>query len=382
MSVSSFVLNTWTAWEEPPRARHQVAIELARTYPVYFVTRNRTGKPGLEIEQAGERLSIMRPSWPVDYRIRYRLPVVNELYQDWLFGVLFNARLKSESSIVLNFDHTATRLTRFHNRTVYYCNDDHIGNAPLTGVPISLYHRWAERRVAAEAGLCVGTSPYLVQKLMAYNPRTHLITLGAPSLTFQPRPPVSRSPNAQRTIGLVGFINSGKVPVALINRLTEESRNRIVLVGPVTGEFRSRLKRPERVTLRGVLTGEALFREVEGFDVAIAPYDLSHSNKGVTPNKMWLYLTLGKPVVVTRLPNLTAWVFPEGVIYEASSNEEFIHLVDKAFAEDDATLFQKRLRCAAENSWSRKVDQLLGLLDVTPKSAGRGSPTGQKSGGC
>ncbi len=341
MTVTSFLINTWTAWEEPPRARHQVTTELATRYPVSFVTRNRTGKPGIEVERIGERLSILRPSWPVDYRLRYRIPVVNELYQGWLFRTLFDPGRKETASVVLNFDHTATRLARFHGRTVYYCNDDHIGNAPLTGFPVSLYHRWAERRVASEAGLCIGTSPYLVEKLARYNPRTHLITLGAPEPRFKPRPPLVRPPGAPRTIGLVGFINSRKVPVSLINRLTEARNATVVLVGPVTDEFRRQVQHPERVILRGVLTGETLLREVERFDVAIAPYDRSHSNKGVTPNKMWLYLALGKPVVVTRLPNLAAWSFPAGVIYEADSDDDFIRMVDRAAAEDNTGLFQK-----------------------------------------
>ncbi len=365
MTTPTFVINTWTAWEEPPRARHQVASELATRYPVCFITCNRRGKPGLRIEQVDARLSVLRPFWPVDYRLRYRLPIVNGLYQGWLFNTLSRSGLIGGSSWVLNFDHTATRLSRFHRQTVYYCNDDHIGNAALTGFPISAYHRWAEERVATQASRCVGTSPYLVEKLSRYNLRTHLITLGAPELSFKPDPPAARhSPTGLRTIGLVGFINSRKVPVSLINRLAEGNSVRVVLVGPVSEDFRQALTRPERVILRGVLTGEALQREVAGFDVAIAPYDLSNSNKGVTPNKMWLYLALGKPVVVSPLPNLAAWDLPPGVIYQAGSEEEFLRMIDRAYDEDDVAMFHRRLKCATENSWPRKIDQLLELLGL------------------
>jgi hypothetical protein len=69
-----FLLNTRTPWEEPPRARHQVAEALAKHHPVYFVSANEQGVPGLRQEQVDSNLTVLLPSWPVCQRRRYRWP--------------------------------------------------------------------------------------------------------------------------------------------------------------------------------------------------------------------------------------------------------------------------------------------------------------------
>ena len=45
----NFLINTITAWDEPPRCRHQVASELAKQHHVVFIERNKSGTPGIEV---------------------------------------------------------------------------------------------------------------------------------------------------------------------------------------------------------------------------------------------------------------------------------------------------------------------------------------------
>ena len=79
-----FLINTFTAWDEPPRARHQVTYALAKSHPVVFVAQNRFGwNRHLEIEQVAERITLITPVYPMDHRVRMRLPIANEGYQRW-----------------------------------------------------------------------------------------------------------------------------------------------------------------------------------------------------------------------------------------------------------------------------------------------------------
>src|SRR4030042_1934674 len=43
-----FIINTFTKWDEPPRARHQVATEISKHYDTIFISANKTGLPKLK----------------------------------------------------------------------------------------------------------------------------------------------------------------------------------------------------------------------------------------------------------------------------------------------------------------------------------------------
>ncbi len=83
---TAYLINTRTRWEEPPRARHQVAETLAIRNEVYFVAASKIGFPRIEVTNLHNNLYLIQPYWFIDYRLRFRLFIVNELYQTWLFS--------------------------------------------------------------------------------------------------------------------------------------------------------------------------------------------------------------------------------------------------------------------------------------------------------
>ena len=359
-----FLINTMTPWDEPPRARHQVATALAEAHKVYFVCKNRTGKPHIEISQESENLTLISPFWPVDARIRYRLPGINEMYQNWLFRKLLRQYAKQyEKVIVINFDHTATQVFKYFKNVVYYCNDDHIGNARLSIPIINKYHNYCENKVIRSSKVCIGTSLYLKEKLMRLNSNSFLISLGAPDISVVEPPglPFGSRNNIIR-VGLVGFINSQKIPVELINTLLESGKVRITFIGPAKDEFKKKIKHRDKVIFKEAMVGEKLYGEIGKFDIGIAPYALEKCNRGVTPNKLWLYLAMGKPVVVTNLPNLRELGLHNGLVYKADSPSEFVELTVKAYENDNEDLFYERLKIARENTWERKVEEVVRLI--------------------
>ena len=350
---------TISCWEEPPRARHQVARALTHHGHVIFVARNRIGAPALAERVVEKNITVVEPSWPLDYRFRYRLPGVNEIYQSWL---LHRLRNRHRDVQVITFDHTVTGLGRHYPDYVYFCNDDFIGNSKFDFIIANLYHRQTEARVARHARTVVATSPYLVDKLSRFNPNTHEIPLGAPSVTDEQLAAALPRQGEKFRIGLVGFIGR-RTPVSLLNKLLDEIEgSTLSLVGPIEKGYTDNLIHRERICMPGVLTGDDLVREISSFDVAIAPYDLSKVNKGGTPNKIWQYLAVGRPVVVTNLPNISHWSFPDGCVYTARDDDEFVSFVRRARNEDTLELLEKRIACARENTWDRRIDRLLNLM--------------------
>lgn len=351
-----FFVTTLTSWDEIPRARHQVTEELLRAgHEVVFVEKNRTGRPAVKTRDEKPGLTLVTPFFPVDYRIRCRMPLINELYQDWLFPSL---KKLYGNAAVINFDFAAHRLHRSFKRNIYYCYDEHIGNCRYRHLPIKRYPRMVEQRVAREAGLCVSTTGYLTRKLNGCNPRVCEIPLGGPPPQTSPD---NRNFEKRKTItvGLMGAIRAGHVSVDMINRLASEPGFRLVVIGNVGEHFRKNIRTPGRIRFTGVLTGEVLYEEMAAFDVAVAPYNLEMINPGVTPNKLLQYLACACPVVISSIPNIQGLTYPRGTVYVADGEQEFVEFIRTAYAEDCPAFAAARLQYAAGNTWEKRVQLLL-----------------------
>ena len=354
--VKSFLINTITGWKEPPRARHQLTRELAKNHTVYFIAKNITGLPRINIKEVEKNIMLIQPFFPVDHRFRYRIPLINELYQLWLFN-----KIKKINDIqdVINFDFTATQIFKFFPNPVYYCNDDYIGNGKYPIAVINRYHIKCENTVIKKSNLCIATSRYLTEKLGKLNPNTFEIPLGGPNIEdIKINIP---QPQHKETIvvGFVGFMKNNVTSSEIINYLTEQSNIFVVMVGPPEKNFIKKVVSIKNIVFKGALTGDDLYNEISKFDVAIAPYDVENVNSGMSPNKLWQYLSIGKPVVITSLPMIKENKYPDKFVYFAHNKQEFYRCIVKANEEDTMDLSKSRIKFAGENSWSKRVEKFL-----------------------
>ena len=363
----TFLINTFTAWDEPPRCRHQVAIELAKRHSVFFVEQNKIGLPRIRVVSESNRLTRIIPYWPLDYRLRYRIPLFNELFQEYLFRRI--KRLIPFESLgdlrIITFDFTSLRIFNHFpcEKTVYYCNDDFISISRSNPTLIYLYHKVIEKKVISRSGYCIATSDFLYNKLASINSNTHLIPLGAPSAVRSEHRVYNNSNKNQETIriGYVGFMLRTAFSTAWIKGCMTNKRFELVFIGPENEIARRHLLNRKHCTFIGQQTGDDLYSTLANINVCVAPYDIK-DNLGSTPNKLWLYLSLGKPVVITRLPAKDTWEFEDDIIYKTDDNSSFPHLIQKAFLRDTKELFLKRIELADRNTWAQRVDQLLKIL--------------------
>jgi glycosyltransferase involved in cell wall biosynthesis len=72
---------------------------------------------------------------------------------------------------------------------------------------------------------------------------------------------------------------------------------------------------------------------------------------------MWLYLSLGKPVVLTDMPNINSWVFEDKLVYKCD-NKDFIDYCILAYKDDCPELVSKRIQLAKDNSWENRVKRI------------------------
>jgi len=357
-----FLINTLTHWEEPPRARHQVAHALSKDHTVVFVAANKPGFPGITTTVIHENLVVVTPYFPVLHKIRYRIPVLNELYQNWLFKQL----LKSWSDCkVINFDFTATRIFRYFRQVYYYCNDSFAAiSRHINPAFIARYHARCESIVASGAVFCIAVSAILKDNLLQYNPKSFEIPLGSPDIgQFGIR--VAEDPDHKPVIkvGLMGFIRIYNISFNAINYLLADENISMTFIGPVEDKFLDQIEKKDKVILKGTLAGKELYEEINRLDVTIAPYSprlTSDERSGVgTGSKIYHYFAMGKPVVISYMAGLMNLDLPEGFVYIARSDEEFPELVNKAWNENSRELVRKRVDYATANTWGKRIEKFM-----------------------
>jgi len=356
-----FVINTNTHWEEPPRARHQFTYALTKKYRVVFIAASKVGLPKIDVKNE-KNIIIIQPYFFLSSKIRYRIPVINEIYQIWLFRWV---RKKMNTKGVVNFDFTAYLIYRFFKDVYYYCNDNFTSISRKINVwPVYKYHQFCERKLIRGAKICIGTSPIITKNLVMNNKRSYEIPLGAPDIEeFQIIPRRSGSLKKIINIGLVGFISLYNTSYELINNILREINCKIIFIGPVDSGFLEKIYDRERIITRGVLEGKALLDEVNRFDVAIAPYLGRKIQEGGVPNKLFLYLALGKPVVATALMSIKTMNLQKGLVYLVENKEKFPEIIIKAHYDNTDDLIRERVEYAKKNTWNKRIEDFISLIE-------------------
>jgi hypothetical protein len=353
--INYLIYASLTSWNEPPRSRHQITNELKQKGTVYFVERSKIGAPKIEIKKVEDNVYVLTPTYPIHFRIRYRTPILNEFYHNWLLNKLKKLSIKFD--LVITFDFTSYLINNFSPNVIYYCGDDYIGNSDYKLFIIDWYHKKIEKNLATGTKLCIVTSEFLLEKISLYNFNTHLVPLGAPTvINHEVR--YKESSNKEPVLGLVAYINR-RMPLALLDDLLR--RFKIVFIGPTDASIQKRYLSNENAEFIGLKEGVELYTALEKVDVTIAPYDEEKINKGVTPNKLWFYLALGKPCVVTDIPNIKNWFFEDKEVYK-TKNKYFSDTCLQSFKEDDEASFYKRIETSKRNSWAHRVENILELF--------------------
>ncbi len=160
-------------------------------------------------------------------------------------------------------------------------------------------------------------------------------------------------------VGYIGTVSS-RIDIELVKALSERMPQfSFVFVGDIHSE------RIDIGPLKGIgniffLRGkpyDELPRYAAFFDVSLLPYKALLFTS--PPTKVFDYLASGKPIVSTALPELG---FLKGFIYEAKNADEFEAGIKKALEEDTPEAVIRRREKAMENSWERRVEEIMSLI--------------------
>ncbi|HLZ86064.1 MAG TPA: glycosyltransferase [Puia sp.] len=247
---------------------------------------------------------------------------------------------------------------------IYYSRDN------LLAVPYWRKHgRTLEPLHIAKADIGVANSIYLADYLRQYNPNSYYIGQGCSLSVFNPNTtypvPEDLKNIPHPIIGYVGAIVSLRIDIRIILEIARSRPDwHIVMVGPEDEFFAgSELHSLPNVHFLGRKELPTLPAYIAHCDVCINPQLVNGMTIGNYPLKIDEYLAMGKPVVATRTATMKLF---EDHTYLADSPGDYVPLVEKALAEDNAGLQAKRIGFANEHTWENCLKEFYHAISKHP----------------
>lgn len=255
-------------------------------------------------------------------------------------------------------------IRRFHPHLVVYdALDD----------PSEEFASWAPyvAELRARADIVFATSLKLFNENRRLHPSVHLCPNGVDYEHFAPaqnggallRPP-DIPDNGRPVIGYCGALATW-LDWELIDYITEQNPGfNFVFVGPLYNTTLPFHKR--NLFSTGYKEYRYLPNYLQCFDVCLIPFQITSMTRGCNPIKMYEYLSTGKPVVSTPLPEVTGL----GEILIGSSHEEFNQMIHRALDHDTIESRQKRIGLARANSWEHRARLAMNIMEQNLKARG------------
>ncbi|OHB73447.1 MAG: hypothetical protein A2W17_09395, partial [Planctomycetes bacterium RBG_16_41_13] len=99
---------------------------------------------------------------------------------------------------------------------------------------------------------------------------------------------------------------------------------------------------------------------IKAFDICIIPYRLEGQVPSSSPLTLYEYLATGKPIVSVNIPHVSSFV---PLVRVANNADEFERNIEQALKEKDSTICPQRLEVARKNSWNRRAEKVLEIIE-------------------
>lgn len=177
---------------------------------------------------------------------------------------------------------------------------------------------------------------------------------------FGPRP-MDMPKNNRPIIGYIGAV-APWIDWELIEYISSHNKTfNFVIIGPLYGQFIGNVKAPNLYYL-GRKEYEVLPQYLQCFDVCMIPFKITSMIQACNPIKMYEYLSAGKPVIATNMPEAAA--IKE--VYIGKSKEEFNQRIHQAlFEKNNQNKINLRIELAKNNSWIHRAATAIDIIEKT-----------------
>lgn len=169
-------------------------------------------------------------------------------------------------------------------------------------------------------------------------------------------------------IGFFGAITDTVCDFSLLEHAAIKLPNMsFVLVGPISSNV-SNLRKHKNIFFLGQKPYLEIPHYGKAFDVAIMPWKQNKWIEFCDPVKTKEYLALGKPIVSTDYPELKTY---HDIVYASSDYDQFVDGIRKAVNENNGKLKLKRQEKVKNETWDKKVTQIIEFIEKAAKDKER-----------
>ena len=239
---------------------------------------------------------------------------------------------------------------RFGWRVVYDCMDEW---TTFPGISPALLT--AEERLVAAADVVAVTGQRLLDKWSPANAHTVLARNADDFAHFhQPAPNDLLADERHPIVGYFGAIAEWFDLALLLRLARERPQYTFVLIGGVFNVPTGELRALPNVYVLGQKPYALMPAYLQHFDACLIPFKVNQITEATDPVKFYEYISQGKPVVATHMPELHPY---QDYLYLADDPADFIRKVDLAVRENDPALRERRVALARANTWTDRVNR-------------------------
>ncbi|MFH1791611.1 MAG: ElyC/SanA/YdcF family protein [Candidatus Omnitrophota bacterium] len=230
--------------------------------------------------------------------------------------------------------------------------------------------RSTEKLMLGRADLVFVTSMELHDYCSRQNANVHYFPFGVNmenfirALDLPDGVPADLKPIKRPIAGYIGGIHKW-IDMELVRYAARENRDvSFVFCGPLQTDI-APVKDMPNVTFLGQKGTAELPLYVRHFDVALIPYSITDYTRNVYPTKLNEYLSVGKRVVSTDLPEVAKFNRDNGnIVSVAGSAPEFSEAIRRAIsAPPDREEKMRAIDTARLNSWTNKLEKMSVLIE-------------------
>jgi len=245
-------------------------------------------------------------------------------------------------------------------KSIYYCADEHSVFPGLSKTTVE----HLEKKLLKTVDLVVVTSTPLYETKKAFNPKIVQIPHGVDfdhfSKAANPHIDVPRDicRIKKPIIGFYGLIQD-LIDFDLI-RYVAKTRPEwsIVMIGPTIFDVGD-LPRLPNIHFMGGRSREQLPNYVKSFDVCMIPYKVVERTIYANPLKLRQYLSSGRPVVSTPLPEVKKY---EGLVKIAKDPADYVRHIEFLLDHDTPKDARRRMDAVRGEDWGGIIKRIEALL--------------------
>lgn len=247
--------------------------------------------------------------------------------------------------------------------TVYDCMDE---LSLFKNAPLQLIER--ERELFQKADLVFTGGQSLYEAKREKHPAVYAFPSSIDARHFEQALNIDEEPADQKSIphpriGYCGVIDE-RADIDMLAKIAELRPDcHYIMLGPVVKIDEAELPRRNNIHYLGAKKYYDLPAYIGGWNVAMMPFAMNDSTRFISPTKTPEYLAAGLPVVSTPIRDVVRPYGEKGLVYIASTPEEFVNAIETAMLDDK----QKRRAKAAEFlstiSWDKTLNEMRELIN-------------------